>query len=177
MRYKIKDITSATGSLLVQEELPRALLADALEGLHPDLDKSTGNLRVELSKDRDENVYARGDLKALVTIACGSCLGPALIKINTPLNVTFVADDDEASESDDPLDDVDVATHDREWVDLGPLVREQIILAIPISPRCREECLGLCPTCGQNRNERDCGHQPAALEDPRFAALKNLKLT
>src|SRR4051812_14002211 len=158
MRYKIKDITSE--GLLVQEELSRAVLADALEGLEPDLDKSTGNLRVELSKDREENVYARGDLKALLTIACGNCLGPALIKINTPLNVTFVADDDEVVQSDDPLDDVDVATHDRDTVDLGALVREQIILGIPIAPRCREGCLGLCSTCGQNRNERDCGHKP-----------------
>jgi len=147
MRYKIKDITSE--GLLVQEELSRAVLADALEGLEPDLDKSTGNLRVELSKDREENVYARGDLKALLTIACGNCLGPALIKINTPLNVTFVADDDEVVQSDDPLDDVDVATHDRDTVDLGALVREQIILGIPIAPRCREGCLGLCSTCGQ----------------------------
>jgi uncharacterized protein len=175
MRYKIKDITSE--GLLVQEELTRAMLADALEGMEPDLDKSTANVRLELSKDRDENVYARGDLKALLTIACGNCLGPALIKINTPLNVTYVAEDDEAAESDDPLDDVDVATHDRDTVDLAPLVREQIILGIPIAPRCREGCLGLCSTCGQNRNERDCGHKPEPLEDPRFAALKNLKLT
>ena len=46
-----------------------------------------------------------------------------------------------------------------------------------MSPHCREGCLGLCATCGQNKNERDCGHQPEALGDPRFAALKNLKLT
>jgi uncharacterized protein len=177
MRYKIKDITS--DGLLVQEELSRALLADALEGLEPDLDKSTGNIRVELSKDRDENVYARGDLKALLTIACGNCLGPALIPINTPLNLTFVPEDEEedAAASDDPLDDVDVATHDRVTIDLATIVREQLILGIPIAPRCRENCLGLCSTCGQNRNDGDCGHKPEPLEDPRFAALKNLKLT
>jgi uncharacterized protein len=101
-----------------------------------------------------------------------------LLPVNVPLNVTFVpeADADEAV-SDDPLDDVDVATHDHVTLDLESLMREQIILAIPLAPRCREGCLGLCSTCGENRNEGDCGHKPEALEDPRFATLKNLKLT
>ena len=66
MRYKIKDIPSE--GLLVQLDLPRPLFADALEGMDADLDASTGNIRVELSKDREDNVFARGDVKALVTV-------------------------------------------------------------------------------------------------------------
>ncbi len=158
MRYKIKDIPSE--GLLVQLELPRALFADALEGMEADLAATTGNLRVELTKDRDENVFARGDVKALVTLPCASCLGPALVKIDAPLKMTFVADLDDEAGSEDPLD----------------VVREQIILGIPMSARCRDNCAGLCTVCGQNKNERDCGHKPPGLEDPRFAALKNLKL-
>jgi uncharacterized protein len=166
MRYKIKDIPSE--GRLVQEELTRALLADALAGLEPDLDRTTGNVRIELTKDRDENIFARGDLKALVTLPCATCLGPALVRIDAPLNMTFVPEGEEPEQTGDPLDDVDVASHDRETVDLAPILRDQIILAIPISPRCREGCLGLCPICGQNKNERDCGHKPEALEDPRL---------
>ena len=64
MRYKIKDIPSE--GMLVQLDLPRTLFADALEGMDADLDATTGNVRVELSKDRDDNVFAHGDLKALV---------------------------------------------------------------------------------------------------------------
>ena len=60
--------------------------------------------------------------------------------------------------------------------DLAGLVREQLILALPISPHCRDNCAGLCAICGQNKNERDCGHKPPVLEDPRLAVLKNLKL-
>jgi len=177
MRYKIKDIPS--DGLLVEQELPRSLLAEALQGMDADLDATTGNVRVELSKDRDDNVFANGDLKALLTLPCASCLGPSLVKISSRLKVTFVApgpEDEERSEGEDPLDDVDVTAHDGEEVDLGAFIREQLILAIPMSVRCRDNCAGLCPTCGQNKNERDCGHQPPALEDPRFAALKNLKL-
>ncbi|HEX8953257.1 MAG TPA: DUF177 domain-containing protein, partial [Polyangia bacterium] len=136
-------------------------------------------IRVELSKDRDDNVFARGDVKALMTVPCSSCLGPALVKVSAPLKMTFVADGGggrDADAGDNPLDDVDVTQHDGETVDLGAIVREQLILAVPMSPRCRENCAGLCATCGQNKNERDCGHKPPALEDPRLAVLKNLKL-
>lgn len=174
MRYKIKDIPSE--GLLVQLDIPRSLFADALEGVDADLAATTGNLRAELTKDREDNVFARGDVKALVTVPCASCLGPALVKIDAPLKMTYVADGEEAAESDNLLDDVDVTTHDGVEVDLESIIREQIILGLPMSARCRENCAGLCTVCGQNKNERDCGHQPPKLEDPRLAALKNLKL-
>lgn len=176
MRYKIKDIPS--DGLLDQQELPKELLADAFAGLDVDLDKSTANARVELHYDRDdENVFVRGDLKGLLTVPCAKCLGPALVPVDVPLNMTFVADEGKISESDDPLDDVDVATHDRVHVDLDPILREQLILSLPISPRCRENCVGLCTVCGLNKNEINCGHTVPALGDPRFSALEKLKLS
>ena len=174
MRYKIKDIPSE--GLLCDQEIPRSLFSEALQGMDADLAATTGSIRVHLSKDRDDNVFARGDVKALMTVPCASCLGPALVKVSAPLKMTFVAEGAEAAESEDPLDDVDVSTHDGETVDLGEIVREQLILALPMSPKCRDNCAGLCATCGQNKNERDCGHKPPVLEDPRLAVLKNLKL-
>src|SRR5512144_358289 len=105
MRYKIKDIPSE--GLLVEQEIPRSLFADALEGMDADLAATTGSIRVDLSKDRDDNVFARGDVKALITVPCSSCLGPALVKVSAPLKMTFVAADAEEREaSEDPLDDV-----------------------------------------------------------------------
>ena len=174
MRYKIKDIPAE--GMLVQQELPRSLLVDALEGTDADLDASTGNVRVELTKDREDNVFARGDFKSLVTVPCASCLQPALVKISTPLKMTFVGDPGEDAESEDPLDDLEVATHDGEYIDLADVIREQLILSLPMSPKCRDNCLGLCSICGQNKNERDCGHKPPSLEDPRLSVLKNIKL-
>ena len=173
-RSKIKDIPSE--GLLCDQELPRSLFVDALAGLDADLDATTGHVRAQLSKDRDDNVFAHGELKALVTVPCGRCLGPALVKISAPVKLTFVAAEDDAETSEDPLDDVDVTAHDGEEIDLGAQLREMVILAVPMSPRCRDNCAGLCAICGQNKNERDCGHTAPVLEDPRFQALKNLKL-
>jgi DUF177 domain-containing protein len=174
MRYKIKDIPSE--GMLVQLELPRSLFADALEGMDVDLDAATGNIRVELSKDREDNVFARGDIKALFHVPCALCLAPSLVKISAPLKMTFVAGPEDDESSDDPLDDLEVSSHDGIEIDLGAIIREQIILGVPMSPRCRENCAGLCATCGQNKNERDCGHKPPVLGDPRLAVLKNLKV-
>lgn len=57
-------------------------------------------------------------------------------------------------------------------IDLQPLVREFAILEFPIKPLCNQDCKGLCPECGQNLNEKNCGHQPPA--DSPFSALKEL---
>jgi uncharacterized protein len=173
MRYKIKDIPSE--GLHADLELPRSLLADALEGMDADLGATTGNVRVDLLKDRDDNVFLRGDVKALVTVPCASCLGPALVKIDAPLKMTFVPEGEEVAESDNPLEDVEVAAHDGEAVDLGPILREQIILGVPMSPHCRDSCAGLCPVCGQNRNERDCGHQEGAPPSGLSAQLEKIR--
>jgi DUF177 domain-containing protein len=62
--------------------------------------------------------------------------------------------------------------HDR--VDLEPLARESLILDLPLVPLCREDCRGLCATCGADLNEGDCGCLPAAA-DVRWAALDVLR--
>ena len=170
MRYKIKDIPSE--GLAIEQELPRSLFADALEGMDADLDATTGSVRVHLSKDRDDNVFANGDLKALVTVPCSGCLGGALVKVSSPLNLTFVAPGEERAAGEDPLDDVDVTEHDGQEIDLGAVLREQIILAVPMSPRCRDNCAGLCAICGQNKNERDCGHTGAEVPSALAIALQ-----
>jgi uncharacterized protein len=57
-------------------------------------------------------------------------------------------------------------------IDLQPLVREFALLEFPLKPLCKPDCKGLCSICGENLNERDCGHHPD--EDSPFAALKQL---
>ena len=58
-------------------------------------------------------------------------------------------------------------------IDLQELIREYALLEFPIKPVCKPGCKGLCPVCGENRNERDCGHHPEQSESP-FAVLKKL---
>jgi uncharacterized protein len=60
-----------------------------------------------------------------------------------------------------------------ETIDLGPLVRDAVVLELPMAPLCRDDCAGLCPECGANRNEGDCGC--VAPRDPRWANLDALR--
>lgn len=62
-------------------------------------------------------------------------------------------------------------------VDLLPLVRQALYLALPDQALCQSDCQGLCPTCGADRNRQGCPHQwPGGPVDPRLAALAELNL-
>jgi uncharacterized protein len=69
----------------------------------------------------------------------------------------------------------DYAIYDGDQVDLSPLVNEELLLALPTRPLCREECRGLCPRCGTNLNQGEC-RCPEPAGDPRLAVLRTLKI-
>ena len=70
--------------------------------------------------------------------------------------------------------ELDAYEHDGFRIDLEPLVRDQVVLAFPVQPLCRENCAGLCQVCGGNRNEQPCAC-PVDAGDSRFAVLKRLR--
>jgi uncharacterized protein len=63
-----------------------------------------------------------------------------------------------------------------EEIDLRPLIREALLLALPLAPLCEAACQGICPTCGADLNGGPCGCPPAG-RDPRWAALDDLHLS
>lgn len=71
-------------------------------------------------------------------------------------------------------DDLDVSFYEDTVLPLAPIVEERIQMLVPMKPLCREDCKGLCPQCGQDRNVRGCGCGAQAA-DPRWEALKALK--
>jgi len=74
------------------------------------------------------------------------------------------------------LDEIDAEPFDGKTIDLDPVVREQVLLALPLSVLCQDDCKGLCSTCGQDLNEADCGHSKTKDVDVRLAKLKDIKL-
>jgi len=71
-------------------------------------------------------------------------------------------------------EDLDTSVYRDDQIDLNEVLREQFYLALPMKPLCREDCAGLCPQCGTNRNTGTCS---CATEDvdPRLAPLRGLK--
>jgi uncharacterized protein len=69
--------------------------------------------------------------------------------------------------AEDSVDEQDeIYYYQGDHIDLTPMLREQIILAAPMQPLCKEDCAGLCPTCGQNWNDQRCACQPAPMKSP-----------
>ena len=79
-----------------------------------------------------------------------------------------------AGEKEIDREDLDVSFYDAEMLPVAPIAEERIQLAIPMKPLCREECLGLCPQCGQDRNLSPCDCRNEAV-DPRWGALKEFR--
>ena len=71
-------------------------------------------------------------------------------------------------------EDVDISYYRDDQIDLTELLREQFYLAVPMKPLCREDCRGLCPSCGTNRNTGTCQCQPAETVDERLAPLRKI---
>ena len=125
-------------------------------------------------------VHVRGRLEAGVGPECGRCLERYQASVNQELDLFYLprsAEQPEEQEDEVELSDraLVVGYHEGERLDLGEMVREQVFLALPLKRLCREDCRGLCPTCGKNLNAGACGcPQPAEPEDPRLAPLRGL---
>jgi uncharacterized protein len=117
-----------------------------------------------------------GRAVARLSLDCGRCLEPYDFPVDAPFDLLYVphaenvAADEEAEVEED---DLGTAYYRDERIDLGQLLREQLYLAIPMKPLCRESCRGLCPQCGTNFNTGACGCTQA-WTDPRFEGLSAL---
>ncbi len=157
-------------------------MRDALGAPEVDPEAGQGSGDLELYAD-DTHAFANGTFKGHLFVACSRCVEPVKLVIDEALRVTFMPKseipDDDATTDDDgaevAADDLDVFPFDGESIDLEPLFREQFVLAIPYAPLCKEDCKGLCPQCGIDRNSGTCSCE--APSDPRLAALKGLKIT
>jgi uncharacterized protein len=166
-------------------ELSRLRHADRLDRtLSPDtlaFDREDFRLKgpVELTGDigKDgQKVRLTGRLRATLECDCGRCLEPFEVPVDTTFDLLFLpaslntgTDEQEVAE-----DDLGVSFYTNDAIDLRQVIREQFYLALPMKPLCREDCQGLCPVCGINRNREVCSCDTAWV-DPRFEALRKLK--
>ena len=155
MRVKLKDIGS--GGLRLHWRLDGWRLRAWIGETGADPDRAEGEATLLLTRN-GARVFAQGAVRAQVQLPCGRCLEPAAVGIDSPLQVTFVPAPllPETKETELRGDDPDYCTYRGEEIDLSDLVREQVLLGIPYAPVCREDCLGLCPRCGIDRNRASC---------------------
>jgi uncharacterized protein len=171
MRFKINEI-GAEGLPLNVAVTPEWVAAAC-----PDLDARPGARGLALVgriEKMGEDYLLRANLRGELATTCARCLEPAEVAVNTPLAVTFVSS--EADKTDDD-EDPDVIAFLGAEIDVGDEVRDEIVLAMPVKPLCRESCRGLCSVCGGNLNLTACGCKAEAGKAGAFAALGKLKLS
>ena len=130
---------------------------------------------VEIHKDK-ERFRLVGTVGTRLELSCSRCLEPFALPIDSAFDLRYLPVEAEAVEDDREVsgEDLDASVYRDDRIDLNELLREQFYLALPMKPLCREECAGLCPLCGVNRNTGTCACAPQ-WEDPRLAPLKGLK--
>lgn len=123
-------------------------------------------LELALTKDTESSVIVEGRLKGKLKVSCSRCLKD----INQDIEGDFVVICKDKSRMTEEDRESDVLEYKDNELDLTEFVRETVLLEAPIKPVCDEKCLGLCPVCGKNRNEGDCGHKQETGFNP-FSGL------
>ena len=127
-----------------------------------------------LRTDRDYRV--RGSLTGILESVCDRCLVRFDREVATDTDVLATASalpGRESAEDREELDDRVVLPPGSTLLDLSGSFREATLLAIPIKNVCRDDCRGICPVCGLNRNEESCTCDTSG-SDPRWDALRGL---
>jgi uncharacterized protein len=139
--------------------------------------RMAGPAEVQGTIDRRGNeVELRGSLRAKIDVPCGRCLQPVALPVNTEFQERFTPAVSWRAEPQHELSEVDLnlSVFDGEAIDIDELVREEILLAIPGHILCSEDCRGLCPNCGEDRNVSSCQCDVAEVES-RWQGLENLR--
>ncbi len=164
--------------LLVFEELAESFptlqeLTDAgeCEFLRP--------IAAELSVWREyDHIRVQGSLATTVRVNCSRCLSGFDSDLRSAFTMIYLKRKQELQDEDEvELGEEDLVSvvYEGDEIDFAPEIAEQVIMELPLKPLCRENCLGLCATCGTDLNAGECGCERGSF-NIKFAALKNLKV-
>lgn len=128
-------------------------------------------------KETVEDIRVRGEAAGNFELTCARCLTAVAQPVETTFDLIFrpAGVDAEAGEHAISEDETEIGYYEKSGLPLEDVVREQVLLTLPGRMLCREDCKGLCPHCGADRNATDCQCSESP-KDPRWGALAGLKL-
>ena len=120
-------------------------------------------------------VFVNGHVDTRTQVECDRCLKSIELPVSADFELEYITGSEYESSAVAELTEAEmaVAVFDGEALDVDEIVKEQILLAVPTRMLCREDCEGICPQCGVDRNTGECNCEMKEI-DPRWAALKNL---
>jgi uncharacterized protein len=125
-----------------------------------------------------QEVLCQGLLETGLSVECSRCLANFSFSVKSKLKVHFIPRVESVKPGNEiELTDLDVEQdyYEEAQINLSSSVRDLILLSLPQIRLCKEDCAGLCPQCGINLNENNCGCDKEEACDPRLAVLQQLK--
>lgn len=178
MRFDLRQLGRQKGGSLRDAHVDRTFQASEFEASVGADEEYTVAAPVHLEMDvhKDAEAYrAIGRIGTRLRLECGRCLEPFEIPVESPFELRYVPELEAAAEGERQVSEDDLTTsfYKEDSIDLGELMHEQFVLALPMKPLCADGCKGLCVHCGTNLNNGTCDCAPE-WTDPRLAALKGL---
>lgn len=127
-----------------------------------------------------KNISVKGEIHFSILATCDRCLKdyeiPMDIFFDRVLSPLFESKRQKTMEKELDIElteeDIGFSYYEGEEIDLKPIIQEQIVLAQPMRYLCKKECKGLCPTCGIDRNLKECSCEKVSFEKSPFSVLK-----
>jgi len=141
--------------------------------------RQSGPLRAEgaaeLLANTEGEVRVRGRLSVAMESECDRCLSQARFPIDSGFDLFYRPSATLASEEEAAIDEgeAEMGFYEGAGIELEDILREQILLLLPMQRVCTADCRGICPVCGRNRNEVSCNCRVEPADD-RWSALRNI---
>ena len=120
-------------------------------------------------------IRTAGKLDVTMAAVCDRCLESTQFPLKMPFDLVYVpANGSGGGETEVDEAAIEVGFYEGAGIELNEVLREVILLALPMQFTCSEECKGICATCGQNRNQVDCKCEAKPVDD-RWNGLRNLR--
>lgn len=119
-------------------------------------------------------VHIRGRVEGEIELPCARCLEPTRLPLTIPVDLYYrpmshIAREEEIAISEA---ETEIGFYEGGGLELADVVREQVLMALPMRTMCREDCRGICPLCGADRNRNPCSCRES-FTDPRWDVLKH----
>jgi len=123
-----------------------------------------------------QDIRVKGKLDTSLEVPCARCLEPVVLPVERSFDLLYrpLGTDSGHEELSVTDAEAEIGYYQGEGLLLEDMLREQVLLALPLKTICRDDCKGLCPHCGKNLNEIQCACV-VAVEDPRWSALKQIR--
>ena len=135
----------------------------------------TASVRIKLLRFK-KKVLVDGSVKMSASLQCCRCLSDFSCPVNVEFREEYTPSDETDLKGDQELsgDELAISFYDGEDIDIAAIVKEQVLLELPMKPLCKNDCQGMCSRCGADLNEQSCNCKDDNI-DPRLAPLAKYK--